>query len=69
MSLCHAQVPPPQGCPKDAEFIIDIHLVNWVHKDSARVAGDDGDVYKIVISEADSWETPRPPFEVCKPII
>ena len=69
MSLCHAQVPPPQGLPKDAELIFDIHLVNWVHKDSVRVAGDDGDVYKIVVSEADSWETPRPPFEVCKPFI
>ncbi len=42
-----------------------MHLVNWVTKDSARVASDDGDVYKITIAEADSWETPRPPFEVC----
>ncbi len=62
--LCDAQVAPPQGCPKDAEYIFDMHLVNWVNKDSARVASDDGDVYKVTIAEADSWETPRPPFEV-----
>ena len=62
--LCPIQVAPPQGCPKDAEYIFDMHLVNWIPKDSARVASDDGDVYKIVIAEADSWETPRPPFEV-----
>lgn len=62
--LCRWQVAPPQGCPRDAEYIFDMHLVNWVGKDSARVASDDGDVYKVVIAEADSWETPRPPFEV-----
>ena len=64
----YLQVPPPQGCPRDAEYIFDMHLVNWVGKDSARVAGDDGDVYKIVTTEADSWETPRAPFEVSHPV-
>ena len=67
MRLCNSQVAPPQGCTRDAEYIFDMHLVNWVSKDCARIAGDDGDVYKIVITEADSWETPRPPFEVGHP--
>lgn len=61
------RVPPPTGCPKDAEYIFDLHLVSWVGKDSARVANDEGDVYKVSIAEADSWETPRPPFEVSSP--
>ena len=38
-----------------------------VGKDGARLASDEGDVYKVTIAEAESWETPRPPFEVCMP--
>lgn len=56
---------PPKGCSRDAEYTFDMHLVNWVNKDNARIASDAGDVYKISIAEADSWETPRPPFEAC----
>ncbi|CAK0786960.1 hypothetical protein CVIRNUC_010174 [Coccomyxa viridis] len=58
------KLPPPQGCSRDADYLFDMHLVNWVAKDSVRVANDEGDVYKVSMSEPDSWETPRPPFEV-----
>lgn len=58
------RVPPPAGCSADAAFVFDIHLLNWYQKDEVRVASDDGDVFKCSLGEADSWETPRPPFEV-----
>ena len=58
------KLPPPKGGSRDADYLFDMHLVNWVAKDSVRVANDEGDVYKVSMSEPDSWETPRPPFEV-----
>ena len=58
------KLPPPEGCSRDADYLFDMHLVHWVAKDSAWVASDEGDVYKVSTSEPDSWETPRPPFEV-----
>ncbi len=58
------RVPPPAGCAADAAFVFDIHLVNWYAKDEVRVANEEGDVVKRSLSEVDSWETPRAPFEV-----
>jgi hypothetical protein len=58
------QVAPPAGFAADASFLFDIHLVSWYAKDEVRVASDEGDVYKRSLGEVDTWETPRPPFEV-----
>ncbi|EIE22917.1 hypothetical protein COCSUDRAFT_64037 [Coccomyxa subellipsoidea C-169] len=58
------RVPPPAGCAADAAFVFDIHLVDWYGKDEVRVASDDGDVFKRSLCEAETWETPRAPFEV-----
>ena len=58
------KLPAPKGCSRDADYLFDMHLVNWAAMDSVRVANDEGDVYKVSMSEPDSWETPRPPFEV-----
>ena len=59
------EIPPPAGVPGDAALLFDIQLVNWHPAASVKVAGDSGLVFKRSLAEADSWETPRPPFDVC----
>lgn len=57
------QYKPPEGMSKDSALVLDFQLVNWYSKDSVKPVGEDGVILRRVKS-SDSWEHPRPPFEV-----
>ena len=58
------QVRPPAGMPADASIVIDMQLVNWYSKKAGVKALGDAGVIKRTTRESESWERPRPPFEV-----
>ena len=56
---------PPPGMPRDASYVLDIQLVNWYFKRGVKVVGEEGVILRLT-QESESWEHPRPPFEVCR---
>ena len=54
---------PPKGVSAEADLVIDLQLVNWYRKAEVRTVGDEGLIVRTLRS-SDSWEHPRPPFEV-----
>ena len=57
------RVKPPKGISAEADLVIDLQLVQWYHKGQVRAVGDDGVILRT-IKTSESWEHPRPPFEV-----
>eukprot|EP00884_Botryococcus_braunii_P003072 jgi/Botrbrau1/12766/Bobra.0238s0005.1 len=58
------KVKQPEGHAPDEAYVFDIQLVNWYPKNGVRVVGEEGEIIKHVLKEAESWENPRAPFEV-----
>lgn len=54
---------PPKGMSAEADLVIDIQLVHWYRKGQVRAVGDDGVILRTT-KGSESWEHPRPPFEV-----
>ena len=54
---------PPAGMSPDASLVLDIQLVNWYPKKHVKSLGEDGVILRT-IQASESWEHPRPPFEV-----
>jgi len=57
------QVEPPRGFSRDAALMIDIQLVNFYRKGEVKAVGEEGVIMRI-LKASQSWEHPRPPFEV-----
>ena len=58
---CHLD--PPGGVSAEADLVIDIQLVSWYKKAGVKAVGDNGVIMRTLKS-SESWEHPRPPFEV-----
>ena len=54
---------PPKGMSAEADLVIDIQLVHWYRKGQVRAVGEDGVILRTT-KGSESWEHPRPPFEV-----
>lgn len=57
------QLKPPKGMSAEADLVIDIQLVQSYDKAKVRAVGDDGVILRTT-KGSESWEHPRPPFEV-----
>ena len=55
---------PPPGCEAGAEYEADLTLLTAVPGADVGCGGAGGDVIRVTLKEGDTWETPRPPFEV-----
>lgn len=54
---------PPGGVSRDAALMLDIQLVNFYRKSEVKAVGEDGVILRT-LKASQSWEHPRPPFEV-----
>ncbi len=59
---------PPPGCEAGAEYEADLTLLSITPSAQVGIGGADGDVIRVTLIEGDTWETPRPPFEVAATI-
>ena len=57
------QVDPPKGMARDAALMLDIQLVNFYRKGEVKTVGEHGVILRT-LKASESWEHPRPPFEV-----
>lgn len=57
------QIKPPEGVSLEADLVLDFQLVLWYSKSNVKPVGDEGVIIRTLKS-SDSWEHPRPPFEV-----
>ena len=57
------QVEPPKGMSRDAALMLDFQLVNFYRKGEVKAVGEHGVVLRT-LTASESWEHPRPPFEV-----
>jgi len=55
---------PPPGCEPGADYESDLTLLAVHRAADVGVGGPAGDVIRRTLMEGDTWETPRPPFEV-----
>lgn len=57
------KIGPPRGVSAEANLVIDMQLVYWYKKAEVKAIGEDGVILRM-LSSSESWEHPRPPFEV-----
>lgn len=57
------RIQPPKGVSAEADLVIDLQLLHWYSKGEVKTVGDEGVIMRT-LRGSDSWEHPRPPFEV-----